>query len=241
MEDKMTQLELNLMDLSLNELLRTVNKTEDILKDQHNEIREFRDIILTAKNWRFDNGNDATIFLAGSGRSGFVAKFFAMRLMHLGFHVYVFGETLVPPVNDGDIILFISKSGGENAVTDSIESNKLENIKKSKSSPSKKNMIFENVMILSVCGSFDCYLAEHSDAKIVIEAERDRPVNEEECERFDELNFNHDELVLMGTGFEDSALLILDALVVEMMNNLGLCEDDLERNHENINRPKEDE
>ena len=57
----------------------------------------------------------------------------------------------------------------------------------------------------------------------------------------DELNFNHDELVRMGTGFEDSALLILDALVVEMMNNLGLCEDDLERNHENINRPKEDE
>ena len=36
----MTQLELNLMDLSLNELLRTVNKTEDILKDQHNEIRD---------------------------------------------------------------------------------------------------------------------------------------------------------------------------------------------------------
>ena len=53
------------------------------------------------------------------------------------------------------------------------------------------------------------------------------------------MNFNHNDLVIMGTGFEDSSLLILDALVVELMNNLGLCEKDLENNHENINRPKE--
>ncbi len=237
----MNNLELNLMDLSLNELLRTVNKTENILKCQYDEGKEFRDIILTANNRRFDNGNDATIFLAGSGRSGFVAKFFAMRLMHLGFHVYVFGETLVPPVHDGDIILFISKSGGENAVTDSIESTKLENIKKSKLEGSKNNMIFENVKILSVCGSFDCYLANHSDAKIVIEARRDRKYDEEECARFDSLDFNPKELVIMGTGFEDSALIILDGLAVEIMNNLGLCEKDLEDNHENINRPKEEQ
>ena len=34
----MNELELNLMDLSLNELLRTVNKTEDILQSQYDEI-----------------------------------------------------------------------------------------------------------------------------------------------------------------------------------------------------------
>ncbi len=237
----MNNLELNLMDLSLNELLRTVNKTELILNEQYHEIRKFRDIILQANNRRFDNGNTATIFLAGSGRSGFVAKFFAMRLMHLDYHVYVFGETLVPPVRDGDIIIFISKSGGENAVTDSIESTKLENIKKSEIIEGKdNNKIFEHVKILSVCGSHDCYLANHSDAKIVIEALRDRKEDEEECERFKSLGFNHDELVIMGTGFEDSALIILDALIIEIMNNLGLCEADLADNHENINRPNED-
>ncbi|MGA9080797.1 MAG: 6-phospho-3-hexuloisomerase, partial [Halobacteriota archaeon] len=32
------------------------------------------------------------IFLLGEGRSGLVARSFAMRLMHLGFDVYVFGE-----------------------------------------------------------------------------------------------------------------------------------------------------
>ena len=59
--------------------------------------------------------------------------------------------------------------------------------------------------------------------------------------RFDSLDFNPKELVIMGTGFEDSALIILDGLAVEIMNNLGLCEKDLEDNHENINRPKEEQ
>ncbi|NLW76696.1 MAG: SIS domain-containing protein, partial [Methanomicrobiales archaeon] len=31
------------------------------------------------------------IFVVGAGRSGFVAKSFAMRLMHLGFTSYVVG------------------------------------------------------------------------------------------------------------------------------------------------------
>ncbi len=33
------------------------------------------------------------IFVMGAGRSGLVGKAFAMRLMHLGFSVYVVGET----------------------------------------------------------------------------------------------------------------------------------------------------
>ena len=34
------------------------------------------------------------IFVVGEGRSGFMAKSFAMRLMHLGADVYVIGETI---------------------------------------------------------------------------------------------------------------------------------------------------
>ena len=45
----------------------------------------------------------------------------------------------------------------------------------------------------------------------------------------------------MGTGFEDSALIMLDALVVELMNNLGLTEKDLEDQHENIKRAIKEE
>lgn len=51
------------------------------------------------------------IFLAGSGRSGLVAKFFAMRLMHSGYHVFVVGEVVTPSIRSGDLLIVISGSG----------------------------------------------------------------------------------------------------------------------------------
>ncbi|HNR45276.1 MAG TPA: SIS domain-containing protein, partial [Methanofastidiosum sp.] len=36
------------------------------------------------------------IFIVGAGRSGLVGKAFAMRLMQIGFKVYVVGETITP-------------------------------------------------------------------------------------------------------------------------------------------------
>lgn len=51
------------------------------------------------------------VFVAGEGRSGLMAKAFAMRLMHLGLTVYVVGETITPSVRDGDVVVVISGSG----------------------------------------------------------------------------------------------------------------------------------
>lgn len=51
------------------------------------------------------------IFVRGAGRSGFQAKSFAMRLMHLGYEVYVIGETITPSVKEGDLFVAISGSG----------------------------------------------------------------------------------------------------------------------------------
>jgi 6-phospho 3-hexuloisomerase len=51
------------------------------------------------------------IFVAGAGRSGLMMKAFAMRLMHLGFRVYVIGETVTPGVDEGDLLLIGSGSG----------------------------------------------------------------------------------------------------------------------------------
>ncbi len=53
----------------------------------------------------------ARIFVAGAGRSGLAMKGFAMRLMHLGFQVYVAGETTTPGINSGDLLLIGSGSG----------------------------------------------------------------------------------------------------------------------------------
>ncbi|MFX0560481.1 6-phospho-3-hexuloisomerase [Tepidibacillus infernus] len=51
------------------------------------------------------------IFVYGEGRSGFMAKAFAMRLMHSGYHVYVIGETITPSIEKGDVLIAITGSG----------------------------------------------------------------------------------------------------------------------------------
>jgi 6-phospho-3-hexuloisomerase len=56
------------------------------------------------------------MFIYGVGRSGLASKGFAMRLMHLGFKIYVIGETVTPPVDEGDAVILVSGSGRTNSV-----------------------------------------------------------------------------------------------------------------------------
>jgi 6-phospho 3-hexuloisomerase len=51
------------------------------------------------------------IFVYGAGRSGLVAKAFAIRLIHLGFQAFVIGETITAPVKKGDLVIIVSGSG----------------------------------------------------------------------------------------------------------------------------------
>ncbi|GGG03932.1 6-phospho-3-hexuloisomerase [Paenibacillus abyssi] len=57
-----------------------------------------------------------TVFLVGEGRSGFMAKSFAMRLHHLGVSVFVVGETITPSIKEGDVLIAVSGSGTSAAV-----------------------------------------------------------------------------------------------------------------------------
>jgi 6-phospho-3-hexuloisomerase len=51
------------------------------------------------------------IFLVGMGRSGLVARSFAMRLMQMGFRVYVIGDVTTPAIGKRDLLITISGSG----------------------------------------------------------------------------------------------------------------------------------
>lgn len=57
----------------------------------------------------FFNANH--VFVYGAGRSGLVAKAFAIRLVHLGFQAFVIGETITVPVTQGDLVVIVSGSG----------------------------------------------------------------------------------------------------------------------------------
>ena len=51
------------------------------------------------------------VFVAGKGRSGFVANSFAMRLNQLGKFAYVVGESTTPSITEDDLFIVISGSG----------------------------------------------------------------------------------------------------------------------------------
>jgi 6-phospho-3-hexuloisomerase len=51
------------------------------------------------------------IFGCAVGRSGFILRGFLMRLMHLGFSVFVVGETITPRLQPQDLLVVISGSG----------------------------------------------------------------------------------------------------------------------------------
>lgn len=65
------------------------------------------------------------LFVDGEGRSGLMAKGFAMRMMHLGYEVYVAGETIVPALREKDVFVAVSGSGtSTNVVSDAAKAKK---------------------------------------------------------------------------------------------------------------------
>lgn len=53
-----------------------------------------------------------SIFIGGAGRSLLVSRFFAMRLVHSGYSVYMIGEVVTPAIKAGDLLILVSGSGG---------------------------------------------------------------------------------------------------------------------------------
>ena len=56
-------------------------------------------------------GQAKKVFVYGVGRSGLVARAFAMRLVQLGLEVYFIGETITPIVSAGDLVVIVSNTG----------------------------------------------------------------------------------------------------------------------------------
>ncbi len=69
------------------------------------------------------------IFLTGQGRSGLVAEAFGMRLMQLGFNVYIAGEATTPSITKSDLLIAISGSGKTKITEDIVNEAKNKNTK----------------------------------------------------------------------------------------------------------------
>jgi len=51
------------------------------------------------------------VFVAGAGRSGFMAKSLVMRMMHMGLEAYAVGETVTANLEKDDLLIIGSGSG----------------------------------------------------------------------------------------------------------------------------------
>ena len=56
------------------------------------------------------------VFLSGAGRSRQMLSAFAMRLMHLGFSVYMVGDVITPAIEADDLLIVASGSGETSTV-----------------------------------------------------------------------------------------------------------------------------
>ncbi|MEY2193300.1 6-phospho-3-hexuloisomerase [Neobacillus sp. BF23-41] len=83
----------------LAEIIKELNSSVDLISND--EAEKLVNGILESKK----------IFVAGAGRSGFMAKSFAMRMMHMGIDAYVIGETVTPNFEKDDILIIGSGSG----------------------------------------------------------------------------------------------------------------------------------
>jgi len=85
---------------------KSIKYTQKKIKDILNHLPV--DDIEKVKDLFFDSNR---IFVYGAGRSGLVAKAFAIRLVHLGFQTFVIGETITGPVQKDDLVIIVSGSG----------------------------------------------------------------------------------------------------------------------------------
>ncbi len=156
------------------------------------------------------------IFIMGAGRSGLVGKTFAMRLMHLGFNVFVIGETTTPAVREGDLVILITGSGQTRSVAEVGEiAAKL------------------GARLVTISSKTKSVLAGISDVLVVLptKSKDDTVYKERYMERH--LVGDYSNLVPMGTSFEIMALIFLDSVIAELIQITKSTEEEMKRKHAN--------
>ncbi|MDO5835034.1 MAG: 6-phospho-3-hexuloisomerase [Methanobacterium sp.] len=152
------------------------------------------------------------VFVMGLGRSGLVARAFAMRLMHLGISVYVVGETTTPALTSDDCLLAISGSGETFSII------------------SAANIAHKRgTKIIAVTSYVDSTLGEMSD--LVVHIKGRTKIDAEKNYITRQMNGKHQSLSPMGTLFEVTSLIFLDGLIAQLMVEMGKTEEDMKARH----------
>lgn len=161
------------------------------------EIIKMEELILNANR----------IFVAGAGRSGFVARAFANRLMHIGFTVYFVGEPTTPSIRENDLLIIGSGSGETSSGVTMAEKAKVEKA---------------TVATLTVHPGNS--IGRLADAAIKIPGATARANDAA----------RQDSIQVKGSSFEQLCLLVYDAMVVDLRDTKKQTQDDLDYRHANL-------
>ena len=148
-----------------------------------------------------------TIFVAGAGRSGLAMKSFAMRLMHLGFDTYVVGGTVTPSITEKDMLLIGSGSGSTSSLV---------------TSANKADAIGATICLITI--DENSPIAQMAEVILTI------PAPTPKIDR--DLGFRSAQP--MGSLFEQSLLLTLDAIILLLMERTGKTPESMFTRHANL-------
>lgn len=192
---------MEIMKTSIKAILENIESAQDFLDED--AIDKFEDIIIESKN----------IFVTGAGRSGLAAKAFAMRLMHLGLSAYVVGETISPAIYADDCIVAISGSGETNTIVSAAKISKTRGAK-----------------VLALTSYPESTLGQLADCYVLVKGRTKKEVDDENYMKR-QIHGNYTSLTPLGTAFELTTLVFLDAIVSELMEKMEQTESDLKARH----------
>ncbi|KES17507.1 putative sugar phosphate isomerase involved in capsule formation [Gilliamella apicola SCGC AB-598-I20] len=152
--------------------------------------------------------NCNNIFVLGAGRSLLMMKAFAMRLMHVGFHVHVVGEVTTPALQKGDVLIIASGSG---------ETQNLVSIAQ------RAKNYGGSVIAMSIFENSS--LANIADQLVKIPAYSDKLPESEN---------NKKGILPGGSMFEEALLLLCDAVIIHFINNKKICTEQGFEKHANL-------
>ena len=163
------------------------------------------------------DAREKKIFVVGVGRSGFIGRAFAVRLMNLGFNVYFLGETITPAATKEDLIIVISGSGTTKlALTASSAAKEI------------------GAKVIAITSYPDSPLGKTADHLVFIggRTKIGWPRKKDYLAR--QILGERETLSPLGSIFENNSMIFLDSLVVELMHRLGKTEEELRKLHATI-------
>ena len=173
------------------------------------KVEEFIKLLLKAKRKK--------IFLLGMGRSGFVARAFALRLMNLHFNVYFLGETITPAAERDDALIAVSGTGSTKMVLTA--------------SSAAKDI---GATVVAITSFPDSELSRLSDLVVIIKGRTKTGEPKEKDYLARQIIGESEPLTPLGSVFENNCMVFLDSVIVELMHLLGRTEADLRIRHATI-------